>query len=173
MSHRAFTLIELLVVIAIIGTLSSIVVSSLNSARNKSVDASIRESLQQARNQAELFYASNNNEYFVLTNPARQLCSASATGSATNGVSGVYRILKDAAEKYAPGTPITNGGRDTEFACNDNFSNSTQYKGWALQAVLKSGETLCVDYKGNATSSMDGNILRGVDDISCNHPGNF
>ena len=54
--NKGFTLIELLVVIAIIGILASVVLASLNSARNKGADAAIKASLTNARAQAELFY---------------------------------------------------------------------------------------------------------------------
>ena len=54
--NRGFTLIELLVVIAIIGILASVVLASLNSARNKGADAAIKSSINNGRAQAELFY---------------------------------------------------------------------------------------------------------------------
>ncbi|HEX5774954.1 MAG TPA: type II secretion system protein, partial [Candidatus Paceibacterota bacterium] len=60
---RGFTLIELLVVIAIIGILSSVVLASLNTARNKGADAAIKSNLAAARAQAELYYDSNGNSY--------------------------------------------------------------------------------------------------------------
>ena len=51
-----FTLIELLVVIAIIGVLSSIVLTSLNSARAKARDAKRVAELRQIQTALELFY---------------------------------------------------------------------------------------------------------------------
>lgn len=53
---KGFTLIELLVVIAIIGILSSVVLSSLNTARVKGRDAAVKSNLASIRPQAELFY---------------------------------------------------------------------------------------------------------------------
>jgi prepilin-type N-terminal cleavage/methylation domain-containing protein len=54
--EKGFTLIELLVVIAIIGILSSIVLASLNSAREKGQNASALASLSSIRSEAEHLY---------------------------------------------------------------------------------------------------------------------
>jgi prepilin-type N-terminal cleavage/methylation domain-containing protein len=53
---KGFTLIELLVVIAIIGILSSVVLASLNTARQRGADAAIRATVNNARAQAELYF---------------------------------------------------------------------------------------------------------------------
>lgn len=60
---KGFTLIELLVVIAIIGILSSVVLASLNTARNRGADAAIKSNVNNARAQAELHYDSNSQVY--------------------------------------------------------------------------------------------------------------
>lgn len=57
---RGFTLIELLVVIAIIGILSSVVLASLNSARQKSRDARRIGDIKQLQLALEMYYDSNN-----------------------------------------------------------------------------------------------------------------
>lgn len=55
-SLRGFTLIELLVVIAIIGILSSVVLASLNSARQKGRDARRISDIKQIQLALELYY---------------------------------------------------------------------------------------------------------------------
>ncbi len=55
-----FTLIELLVVISIIGLLSSIVLTSVNSARAKARDARRRADIKQVQTALEFYYDTNN-----------------------------------------------------------------------------------------------------------------
>ena len=55
-NQRGFTLIELLVVIAIIGLLSSVVLSSLNTARSKSRDARRLSDIKQLQTALELAF---------------------------------------------------------------------------------------------------------------------
>jgi prepilin-type N-terminal cleavage/methylation domain-containing protein len=76
---RGFTLIELLVVIAIIGTLSSIVLASLNSARVKARDAQRLSDVHQITNAIEL-YANDHN-------PAYPSVGGSLVGTACLGLS--------------------------------------------------------------------------------------
>lgn len=52
---RGFTLIELLVVIAIIGLLASVVLASLNTARSRGNDASIKSNMATIQVEAELY----------------------------------------------------------------------------------------------------------------------
>ena len=61
--NKGFTLIELLVVIAIIGILSSVVLASLNSAREKGEDAKIKANLANTRAEAAIYYDDNQNTY--------------------------------------------------------------------------------------------------------------
>jgi prepilin-type N-terminal cleavage/methylation domain-containing protein len=57
---RGFTLIELLVVIAIIGILASVVLASLNTARDKGTDAAVQSSINNVRAQANIFGSQSN-----------------------------------------------------------------------------------------------------------------
>ena len=58
-NKKGFTLIELLVVIAIIGLLATIVLVSLNNARNKANDTKIKSDLSQMMMGIEMYYADN------------------------------------------------------------------------------------------------------------------
>lgn len=74
-ASRGFTLIELLVVIAIIGILSSIVLASLNTARNKGKDVSIKANLATIAVQASLYYDKHSS---YNTAGSLQTCGSSA-----------------------------------------------------------------------------------------------
>ncbi len=89
MNNKGFTLIELLVVIAIIGILSSIVLASLNTARDKGSDASAKASMSSIRADAELSYDDNNRSYGNVCTDVVALTNAAeaATGNAVDCVS--------------------------------------------------------------------------------------
>ncbi len=78
LNKKGFTLIELLVVIAIIGILASIVLVSLNSARQKGYDTQIKSDIAQIRNGMEMCYDNNNGSY-ASCNTAAALGIASLT----------------------------------------------------------------------------------------------
>ncbi len=91
--QKGFTLIELLVVVAIIGILSSIVLVSLNSARQKGRDASAKGSMSSLRAQAEIYF-DNNGTYVGLEAGQDagwdQLITAAETQTGTGVVYGVF-----------------------------------------------------------------------------------
>ena len=127
LKKRGFTLIELLVVIAIIGILSSVVLASLNTARDKGKDASAKGSLSSLRAEAELYYDDNSNKYI---STGSVTCS---TGLLAPGT-GPKKLL-DAAVAQTAGVPVCNG-------------DSGKY---AVSLPLKkTGVSFCVDSAGFA-----------------------
>lgn len=71
--EQGFTLIELLVVISIIGLLSSIVLTSLNSARIKARDTQRKSDLHQIGLAMELYYDSN--QTYIIPTTGSNGCS--------------------------------------------------------------------------------------------------
>lgn len=59
-NQKGFTLIELLVVIAIIGTLSSVVLASLNTAREKARDAHRQSTLKELEKALAIYHLEHN-----------------------------------------------------------------------------------------------------------------
>lgn len=62
-SQKGFTLIELLVVIAIIGTLASVVLSSLDTARGKARDSKRSAEIGQIGKALQLYWTDNDGQY--------------------------------------------------------------------------------------------------------------
>ena len=79
-SEKAFTLIELLVVVAIIGILATVVIASLNGAREKGKIATIKSTLKQLYNQAAL----NQLEYGSFTGSTTSTTNLTCTGPGNN-----------------------------------------------------------------------------------------
>jgi prepilin-type N-terminal cleavage/methylation domain-containing protein len=132
---RGFTLIELLVVIAIIGILASVVLASLNTARDKGANAAARSSLNNARAQAELYYDDNSSTYTTVCTAGTNNISALLTG-ASDAVT-ANAVCFDVAGSWAASIDLNNS---TEFYCVD----STGFGGdLVADPVLSDTNTTC------------------------------
>lgn len=119
-TKRGFTLIELLVVIAIIGILSSVVLASLNSARNKGSDANIKATLANARAQAELYYDNNGSSYLGVCTSASGINNMKQGLLNTSGAGNV--VCNDATTSWAMSALLKTSAT---YWCVDNTGTST------------------------------------------------
>ena len=130
MLNRGFTLIELLVVIAIIGILASVVLASLNTARDKGADAAIKSSINNARAEAELHYDDSGNTY-------AGLCTALAeTAAAVNSTGGPNSYAcEDGPNGYTLTGELSNAGTDPDHYCVDSSGNAEETNGPVVPAT--------------------------------------
>lgn len=132
---RGFTLIELLVVIAIIGILSSVVLVSLNSARQKGSDAAIKSNLATIRTQSNLYYDNNTSSYAnVCSDPTVSAALTSAKSQSVNNAGGCFNNASSTA--WVASVPLRNPITPNSYWCVD-------FTGAALEVLA------------NATSSSD------------------
>jgi len=165
---KGFTLIELLVVISIIGLLSSVVLTSLNSARAKARDALRIAQLKEFQSGLELFYETYG--YYPACNGG-EVCS-------TTGYSGDFRNLffvwNGSAYSVAPGfmsnVPIDPLNADGQYG----YYYARQYKKTGSSSfVLSNSITNYIlgarlEKSSNATFSgwNNGNLNYLVGDLS-------
>ncbi|MFM2330560.1 MAG: hypothetical protein RLZZ26_67 [Candidatus Parcubacteria bacterium] len=164
---RGFTLIELLVVIAIIGILSAVVLASLNTARTKGNDASVKANLDTVRTQSGLYFDAHSNSYNTTAGAISVDCGtvftantmladsnisrALATARTANGGQALYCNIDASGQNYAIAAPLASGG----WWCTDSTSSA--------QGTQGGGATPYTALSGSATAA-----LTNATDYTCN-----
>lgn len=132
-ANRGFTLIELLVVIAIIGILSSVVLASLNDARQKSRDAKRIADVKQLQLALELYFDSNGSYPAALSSlatdyiPAIPADPGSYSYSYTQITSGTNYLLRAQLESNHTVLGSDIDGTVSSVACDDGSAAPYNY----------------------------------------------
>jgi len=161
-TKKGFTLIELLVVIAIIGILSSVVLASLSTARQKSRDAKRISDIGQIQLALELFFDAN--QSYPSTTPA---CNLAGNAVCTTNVNLEAAVSALTSAGFLPQSPVpppggtpsiylyrglyTLAGVSTE--CLANGTSCTSY--W-LGTILERGDNTVLASDADITAPAAG-----------------
>lgn len=173
-THKGFTLIELLVVISIIGLLSSVVLASLNTARNKAKDAAIMQEARQLASIMHLEYSETGNygnlqrNYLIdTTNLTTQCDPTTHTTTPLSALAGNYAskvteicqkivtLNSTPAQRLWVGT-VSSGVYGASPAVNANQT-------FTIMARLNTGKWFCIGHNGQtSTLAQTGTVSSGV-----------
>lgn len=125
---------ELLVTFAIIAMLMGIVLSSMNSARNRGANGAIKSNLNNLRSQVELYYDGSLTGYTGLCTDTRITKFMVAADGVSTGTSVCYA----SASAWAVSSPLRVAEGSAVYWCVDSRSN-----GSGTASALSSGATQC------------------------------
>ncbi|NTV44547.1 MAG: prepilin-type N-terminal cleavage/methylation domain-containing protein [Candidatus Yonathbacteria bacterium] len=156
-SSRGFTLIELLVVIAIIGILSSVVLASLNSARQKSRDARRISDIKQLQLALELYYDANSSyptttlglaalaPTYISSVPTDPVGATAYTYVATAAAAGTTSCTTAPCLSYALGSSLEQTGHTALSADADHATIGTAFYGADAAGCTNGASRYCYD----------------------------
>ena len=128
-NQKGFTLIELLIVIAIIGILSSVVLTSVGSARTQAFDTKVKGQLSNIRSAAEIYFSSRYNYGTSTYSCTGGMFADTASGLSALSISGNYPVGENAIICNSNGTAYAvsdNLLASTTFWCVDSYGASKQ-----------------------------------------------
>ena len=134
--YSGFTLIELLVVIAIIGILSAVILPSLNAARSKGIDSSVRSNLSIVNAQAALYFDVNSKYATADITGVPGSCATSAS---------MYADQRIVAAIAGATSAITGAVEGTHYRCTASAGTDGR---WSISSRLTTGAFWCVDSTG-------------------------
>ena len=156
-NRRGFTLIELLVVIAIIGLLATIVLVSLNTARQKARDARRVSDLRQISIALEMYYDS---QTYYPGDTAAAGCND--WGDASSAGTLVYALQTDGYMTSVPNDP--SGGTNTYYYEGWMPAGATTSQKYVLMAILEA----CSATSGPCATDVDTNPIGGCNCLDSN-----
>ena len=161
-TQKGFTLIELLVVIAIIGILSSVVLASLSTARQKSRDAKRVSDIGQVQLALELFFDAK--QSYPSTTPS--ICGAAGTAACTpsqataaNGIDAAIVGLADVKQAFLPKAPLPAGGAGNA----KSYYYRATYDNAGVLTECAAANLTCTSYALGAALERDDNVVLATD----------
>ena len=152
MNKKGFTLIELLVVIAIIGILASVVLTQVNSARDKTLDVAIKSDLDGIRAASVVLYDTLGNKYGT-TASALADCSQVAVAATPTYIFQDQNINLALNHIKKSNGGIVGTANTALIVCNMDAAGT----GYAIAAKLKStspDKWVCLDGTGQLKTTQ-------------------
>ena len=150
-NKKGFTLIELLVVIAIIGILSSVVIASMNSARQKSRDARRISDIANVKTALEMSYDKNGQVYPASSGVTAATFATDLAGLVTDNL--IPSLPKDPVAGSATNYYVYAASKTDGTACTAAAKDCQSYH---LASILEDSANPALANDADSTAIFDG-----------------